>query len=555
MEATAEPTAIMEATAEPTAIMEATAEPTVIKNPLDEFELLFYPFTLDYARIQWQSEQIAENVSALSHQTISGCMIYEQGPTELGGEFITTTIGGITYDIYQEFNVGLGRPSSDISNLYVARAGFDNPTSDIPLLIVTSPTNDWEQCKADAQSVLAMLHPATEVAPQATEVPEATPQATEAPQATPQATEAPQATPQATEAPQATPQATEAPQATPQASQTPETANTFPPPNYFRHVIGLVDEDTIQGIVSNGSTWEIGEVTLSPPLQAIWGSDYARATNRVLYWRYIPGGSGPSNLSVGTLHIFDVNTGQNQFILDQVHSAAWAPNGQDFAYIVAKPDTYELRWRTAGGEDKLLARDVPRQVSISPSGRMIAFTRESGYQGLATPPGLYVVEIESGAERLISNADRAGFGGSGQTPLWSPNEKTVLLTGARGTEEDITWAATDGSFSYALNSLLTEALHNQTNEEAETWCHRGTWLLNGNLLVDGVGPCGQFGPPNPTHLAIYELDPATGTIASARLLPIDPPTWIFSAWDVPAQSVLVASFDSVVSLSLSAAGP
>lgn len=330
------------------------------------------------------------------------------------------------------------------------------------------------------------------------------------------------------------------------------------PANYFTDVYGLGRDRTTQlptlrGIVStvdNESGWEVDELTLPAEIELFGAHDYALATNRLLYWS-----------SGSILFFYDLNTGQNGMLLGFVTSAAWAPNGEAFAYNLVPNHKSELRWRI-GTEDRLLAPDVTGSFSISPSGEMIAFTRESGYDSYPSesPPGLYIVSTETGEEYQISDVDRAGRGGSGPSgaPLWSANEESILLKVNEDNREKLLWVAADGSFSVDLGTwALENALRNETDDRAGTWCETGFWLLNDNLLVGGIGFCEEpaLAPPAMLYLVTYELDPSTGNVGQARLYPNpdenSPPGGTQLFWNVPGESVLIITNNNVENILLS----
>jgi Tol biopolymer transport system component len=151
----------------------------------------------------------------------------------------------------------------------------------------------------------------------------------------------------------------------------------------------------------------------------------------------------------------DLVSGESQTIIDEdlVAQGRWLPNGEDLAYILATPTTYELRLRRTSGEDLLLASDVSFAWSVSPSGKTIAFSRESGYE---TPgePGLYVVDLETGEERQLSDIDKAGAGSLDDRPIWSPDNQFVFFstwgTAPEAGGKRLVAAAVDGSDSHDI---------------------------------------------------------------------------------------------------------
>jgi hypothetical protein len=224
----------------------------------------------------------------------------------------------------------------------------------------------------------------------------------------------------------------------------------------------------------------------------------------------------------------DLEGGQTEPLVEEdlVVRAAWAPNGQDFAYILATFETYELRWRSASGEDKLLAVDVPVEFGFSPSGDEVAFTRESGYE-VVSSPGIYIVSVATGLERQISDADAAGQGGIGDKPVWSPDEQHILIPVTGDMLRLEADAGPGGALTYDP-SLSAESWYD-ADLEAVLWHPDGTHIVAGALVPDPDEFLLQV-------ILLLELDPAlerivAGTVIAERGFPVD--------WHVPGESVWV----------------
>lgn len=337
------------------------------------------------------------------------------------------------------------------------------------------------------------------------------------------------------------------------------TPTIFPPANYFSFVSGYnYDEQgnatAINGMGVTDNGWELRSLPLDPPIPTYGGQDYALATNRLLYWVYYDYGVGPATLSAGTLRMRDLVTGEDVELIPNVRQAAWMPNGVDFAYILATDSGYELHWRSsADSADRLLALDVPRSFTVSPSGRWLAFTRESRYLGMTLPAGLYLVDVTTSEERQLSDVDREGSGGSGRfsDTIWSPDETSVLLS-LEGTPQGggFEWAAVDGSFSHrlpldALNAAITTA-----NSTADALCLSFGFLFTGDTLLTAVGVCADFGPAETLHLVTHNLDAATGQISASRLITVGQAFELLT-WDTPGQSVFINVGGTLQTISLS----
>ena len=272
--------------------------------------------------------------------------------------------------------------------------------------------------------------------------------------------------------------------------------------------------------------------TLPMQLNNFYG--YAPATQRVLGSSMLPVmGAGPSQIAVGDLWVINMASGQADTLIgDQVVvEAVWAPDGEHFAYVMATDSTYELRWRDLGGEDKLLASDVAFTFSVSPAGDSVAFTRESAY-GLPGQPGLYVVDVASGEERLISDADRAGAGSFYDRPVWSPSGQHIFMptygtTGGPG----LLQAAADGSNAVALQ--FDPALAGESWYQAEPF--DPIWVSDTQIiaLTSLEGANVQMG--GDASLILYQLNNTLDTIIDGEVIGMG----TFAGWHVPGESIWV----------------
>jgi dipeptidyl aminopeptidase/acylaminoacyl peptidase len=172
--------------------------------------------------------------------------------------------------------------------------------------------------------------------------------------------------------------------------------------------------------------------------------------------------------------------------------------------------------------------------SIAPSGQAIAFTRESGY-GLEIVPGLYVVDVESGEERLIADVDNHGTGSITDQPYWSPDGRELILSHWGGPDEPrLVLAMTDGSGAFDLG--LDEALVD------EWWATIALtdviWDVNGvHLLTLSSITARDMGGPSP--LVYYRLDRDSHELTDGMLLDeVD----AMIGWAVPGSSVWVLTF-------------
>jgi hypothetical protein len=259
--------------------------------------------------------------------------------------------------------------------------------------------------------------------------------------------------------------------------------------------------------------------------------DYAPATRRVLHGKFTRRGAGPGNVAVTNLQALEIDTGQSVTILasENVVEAAWAPNGKDLAYILANRDTYELHWRSETGEDRSLAREVAFTFSVSPAGDQIAFTRESGY-GMGGEPGLYVVSIETGEERQLSAADRAGAGALSERPIWSPDGSQVILPiPQEGAATRWLRASADGNGA----SFLIFTPHFQQALSRRALEANLLWHPNLIYLVAQAVPLPLSGLPS--EILLLELDPALEQVLGAEVIHTGEGELL--GWDVPGWTI------------------
>jgi hypothetical protein len=262
--------------------------------------------------------------------------------------------------------------------------------------------------------------------------------------------------------------------------------------------------------------------------------DISGQTGQVLYASHFPDkGAGPSNLSASDLWIYDPATQESQLVFDHenVVEALWTPDGGAFVYLLATPESYELRWRSLAGEDILLARDVIPTFSISPSGSQVAFTRETGYN-LPGAPGLYTVSITGQGEKQISSADRHGAGSISDQPLWSPDEQHIILPlQAEGLTYPFVLINTDGSKTIPLS--YTTDVPQTVQERVITPV---LWHPDGGHLL-GVNYPGMMDPIGSQEIATFALNLENGQISSVQTvfqgtaLPLD--------WQEPGKSAWV----------------
>jgi len=278
-----------------------------------------------------------------------------------------------------------------------------------------------------------------------------------------------------------------------------------------------------------------GGIDVFPPIPEAQFVDYAPTTNQLLYATHWPDhGAGPGGLSAIDLWGFDVETTDVWPVVpdELVIDARWGPDGQSIAYIIATPTTYQLRWRAASGDDRLLAEDVPHTLSVSPDGEWVAFTRETSYEVGGTP-GVYAVSLLNGEEILLSDVDRGGWGSITDEIVWSWDSDHILLP----VQDQLLRAAADGSSSTTLT--IDERL------AREPWYlgqfQKVLWLPDGQRVVVTVNFGGPGLGPVGTATVVLELDAALETVVAAATVADDGG---LLGWDLPGQSVWINPYET-----------
>ncbi len=276
--------------------------------------------------------------------------------------------------------------------------------------------------------------------------------------------------------------------------------------------------------------WQIVDgqpVSITLPDFAQNAYDLSAVSGRILHPSGFPDqGGGPANLSVGDLFIYDIQTQVDTpvFTDPSIVEAVWSPNGLDFVYLLATDSTYELRFRTSIGEDRLLASDVSPVFDISPDGKLVAFTRETGYE--VGEPGVYVVDVTGGQERQVSDVDRGGEGSISDVPLWSPDSRYFLLP-VSPSRTPLGWVlvAADGSLSQPLSYApgVPESFL-QANFTPSLWLPDGSGFV-------GVQEPGMMDAPYTQETAVASLDLATGQVTA--LTPVNWGALNPVSWETP----------------------
>jgi hypothetical protein len=140
-------------------VSNTTSTPENVNTPVPPgvFTLIFYPpFVMNYEVQSWTDKSEYDNfnitINHLQHQKLEACTIGVQGPSGFYPEDMkTVTLGKIVYQVFTQ------ESSGKINTFYFAQ-NTTTPEGSIPILIVQSDALEADECKAEAEKVLASLN-------------------------------------------------------------------------------------------------------------------------------------------------------------------------------------------------------------------------------------------------------------------------------------------------------------------------------------------------------------------------------------------------------------
>ena len=226
------------------------------------------------------------------------------------------------------------------------------------------------------------------------------------------------------------------------------------------------------------------------------------------------------------------------------------PNQDAFVYWDRETSNLHLLDETSDSH-QLLAENSSEFIAVSPDGNSVAFERPQGDRGL------FLLDLATGVETKLwdgvrAEDDYANSHEEYELPMWSTTgEQVMQVVKDHGT----IWAARDGSFAYFYEQNMLEERINAdaVKDRNRTLCLAGPAMFADNMMVNIVAPCNVehsymagvnlFRPR--THLVVFHLNPENGDIENMESI-LHHGEYIFAAWDVPGESVLLLHRDDLV---------
>ncbi len=282
------------------------------------------------------------------------------------------------------------------------------------------------------------------------------------------------------------------------------------------------------------------EVTL--PVEPGQYYDYNSVNGKILYASHFATiGAGPGNLAVSDLWMVDYPSGAPMALIptDSVVEALWAPDGLGFVYIGATPTTYELRYRSLTGEDRLLASNVVAdlgRLSERVSGRLHAG------DGLRSPRRSWTVrrfDRRRAGDRWCLPPIGTAPGASRIARRGPPTNRVLALPNYGYAPGNLVIAAADGSLDATLGFTPELAADPVLGSypQAVLWHPDGQQLVGVSNYAEGMG--------GPWALVLYQLGDDGHTVVSGARLGTG---LSLIDWNVPGQSVYVVDENNQVVL-------
>ncbi len=120
---------------------------------LSDMHMVFWNVSVSYDPAVWRLAE-KQNIPMLAHQSIPGCELSEQGPTEPPQATKNITLGSVKYSVAE-----LSQDANTHRDWYMATGDSNGPfPGGLPTWIMSGSAQQWETCQSDASEVLTTLH-------------------------------------------------------------------------------------------------------------------------------------------------------------------------------------------------------------------------------------------------------------------------------------------------------------------------------------------------------------------------------------------------------------
>jgi hypothetical protein len=124
-----------------------------------------------------------------------------------------------------------------------------------------------------------------------------------------------------------------------------------------------------------------------------------------------------------TLYLSSPKENWETKITDDLGWAAWSPVEDQFIYWTSKGALFWADATTGKANPKLIAQEVTA-ASFAPHGQALVILRTDFD---SSKPGIYLLNLDSQKEELLTQEIASGIGIRGYAPLWSPDSRYLLF--------------------------------------------------------------------------------------------------------------------------------
>lgn len=145
---------------------------------------------------------------------------------------------------------------------------------------------------------------------------------------------------------------------------------------------------------------------------------FAQSTDKIVYSALEKDGLA--------LYVATLDGSQETVLLDTgLDWAVWAPSGNQLLYWTVDGELSVADLRSPQLTTVRLAEEVT-SASYSPTGKILAILRSDEDVRLSSP-GMYLLDLVTGEETLLTTEVASGFGMRGYTPLWTEDSSHIVF--------------------------------------------------------------------------------------------------------------------------------